>query len=75
MDVYKPNTHPGLMVQIMCWLDKHFQQKSSLEQIMACVRLAGYRYLLGKDPERVMFGMRRDSSDKLKLLSELVRNT
>lgn len=49
MDVYKPNTHPGLMVQLMHWLDAHYQQKSSLEQIMVCVRLAGYRYLYGKD--------------------------
>lgn len=63
------------MVQIMQWLDFYFQQKSSLEEIMTCLRLAGYRYLIGKDQERVLFGMRRDPTDKLKLLSETVRNT
>jgi hypothetical protein len=42
---------------------------------MTCVRLSGYRYLLSKDPDRVLFGMRRDSSDKIRLLSEIVRNT
>lgn len=47
--LYEPNTHVSLAVQILNWFDVYFRENTSLELIMKCVRLSGYRYLKIKD--------------------------
>jgi hypothetical protein len=57
LSLYKPNTHTSLPVQFLHWIDIYFNNNNSAENILNCVRLAGYKYLCSKDPDRMLFGI------------------
>lgn len=74
LDVYLPNTHTELVVQMLQWLDIYFKTNVALETIFSCLQLSGYRYLRSKDPDRSLFGVMWENKEKARILSDTVRN-
>jgi hypothetical protein len=61
-------------VQTLQWIDIYFKSNFALETIFNCLKLSGYRYLREKDPDRSLFGNVWEPKEKIRMLSEIVRN-
>lgn len=44
-----------------------------MECILGCVRLAGFKYLCEKDPDRMLFGVLWENRERAKTLSEVIQ--
>jgi hypothetical protein len=62
------------VVQFLHWIDLYTGSTDSLESILNCVRLGGYKYLCSKDPDRMLFGVLWENRERIKSLSVIIHD-